>query len=663
MTDSSAVRNLALIGHGSSGKTSLCESLLKHVGLTTRIPAGIMDFAPDEKERGHSIDLSVATFAWQDIQATVLDVPGYQEFFYNVVSALEVVESAVVVISATDGITVNTRKAWEIADRKGLPRAIVLTKLDGENIDLAGRLAEIEKHFGPRCIPFVMPDDVGRQLTKVHKVMEPGSPAAEYREKLVEKIVESDDELCESYLGGEKISDEALLRQMAKAIRTNALVPILCVVPTQGIGVGEFLDFVKEYMPSPSERAPRTARIPGKEEEKRFEPSPDAPFSAQVFKVFNDPFGRIVYFRVWSGTLPASSVVYDASRESSEKVAGIFRMLGKETKSIDKAVAGDIVAVTKVESLNVGDTLVANEKEAVLYEKPPYPTPMFSLAVFPKSRGDEQKISASLAKLAEEDPTFRVKRAEETNEVVVSGMSNLHIDLMMNRLKNRFKVECTQALPKIPYRETITSKSESRYRHKKQAGGHGQFAEVAIRIEPGEKGTELEFINQIVGGVVPGPFVVSTEKGIQGAMKRGILAGYPVVEVRVALYDGKTHDVDSSDAAFQVAASQAFQEAFRQAKPVFLEPVVNLVITVPSKNIGDISGHLNGRRGRIMGSDVVGDETTIKAQVPLAEVMMYSTDLKSMTGGEGNYTMEFSHYDIVPPNIQEKIIAQSKKEK
>ena len=655
------IRNIAFVGHGGCGKTSLSEAVLKETGLITRIPSGLMDSAPDEKERGYSIDLAAARIVWKNRQVTMLDAPGYYDFFHNTVSALSVVETAVIVISATDGVTVNTRKAWEVAEKNHLPKMIVLTKLDADNLNFDEILERIQKHFGSSCVPFTMPNGLGKQLSTVENVLtSKNADAAQYRGKIVEAVVETDDALLNSYLEGNAVTNDVLQKQLGKALMMNKLVPILAVVPTQGLGISEFLDFVAEYLPSPIAVPPKVGKLPDKDDAVSFETSLDAPFSAQIFKVYNDPFGRVVYFRVYSGALSSASSVYDIQGSNSERVATVFYMLGKDLKPMDKAIAGDIVAVAKVENVQRGDTLVTNEKTQIVYPKAEYPTPTVSLAVQPKTRTDEQKIHLSLTKIAEEDATFVVRRDEETHELVVSGMSNLHLDIMLNRLKTRFKVDCSQSLPKIAYRETIMTKGEARHRHKKQSGGHGQFGEVALRIEPNERGKGFEFIDDTVGGSIPKQFMGSSEKGVRGTIEKGILAGFPVVDVKVSVWDGKTHEVDSSDAAFQIAASKAFQEAFMVSKPTLLEPVQSIEITISSKFLGDISGDLNSKRGRILGSDMNGDYQTVKAQIPLSEVQNYSADLKSITGGEGSFVMEFSHYDPVPSYLQDKIIARVK---
>lgn len=660
--ESSAIRNVALVGHGGSGKTTLAEALLKEVGLVTRIPAGVLDYAADEKEKGYSIDSTIAHITWKDKEINLIACPGYQEFFHNTVGALHVVETAIVVIGAAEGPTVNTRRAWAIAKKNHLAKIIVVTKLDGENVNFDNTIAQIQEQFGKRCVAFIVPDGVSSHFTKVHKILDKNAPgAAKYRDKLIEATVETDDELMEHYLGGEEIAPDVLAKQLKKAIQQGEIIPIIAACPTKEIGIKEVFEMIADYAPSPLDVTPKRPKSIQTKEEVKLDVTPQAQFTGQVFKIFNDPFGRLTYFRVYTGSLNGATNVYDVNTEHSERVSTTFNVVGKEQKNMERAIPGDIVCIGKVENFQIGHTL-STEKATILYDMWEYPTPMVSVAVTPKSRGDEQKITASLGKISEEDKTFRIKRDSETNELVVSGMSNLHLDIMLNRLKNRFKVECNQTLPKIPYRETIVGKADKRFRHKKQSGGHGQFGEVAIKLEPAERGQGLDFVNNIVGGVISSQFVASTQKGVVGAMEKGIIAGFPVVDVRVSVYDGKMHDVDSSDAAFQIAGSKAFQEGFVEAKPVLLEPVVIMEITVPNKYMGDIMGDLNSRRGRIMGSDSDGNYQTIKAQAPLSEILTYSTQLKAITGGEGTYSVEFSHYDVMPSNVQAKVVAAAKQE-
>lgn len=658
--DTSVLRNLTFVGHGGAGKTTLCEAVLMEAGLATRLPAGIMDYLPDEKDRGGSIDSALAQFSWDGKEVTFIDTSGYQDFIHSTISALNVVETSVCVVSAADGVTVNTRRGWEESRKKGVASIVVVTKLDGENVSFDDMVSKIQQDLGERCLPFIIPSGDGDALTEVYSVLtSDNEKVSKYKEQLIESVVETDDEMLSKFFEGEEIPIDDLKKQFRKVVYSGEVFPIIVVCPTKNIGVKEFMSCIDLLCPSPADVPARKAEENG--EEKTVEASADAEFSGQVFKIFNDPFGRVSYFRVFSGTLKSASTIYVTNTETTERIGQLLKTFGKEHKQVDEAVAGEIVAVAKVENIQDGDTLSV-EKSKLIYPKVKYPTPMVPLAVEPMSRGDEQKISAALNKIAEEDPTFVMRREEETSELVVSGMSNLHLDIILNRLKTRFKVECSKKLPRIAYRETITGKSDSRYRHKKQSGGSGQFAEVAIKMEPTERGEQFEFVNKIVGGVIPSPYIASTEKGMIATMEKGILAGYRIVDIRVTLYDGKTHDVDSSDAAFQIAGSKAFQEAFMQSKPVLLEPVEHVKIFIPQDYMGDIMGDLNTRRGRIVGSDTEGKFQVVEAHVPLAEMLTYSADLKAITGAEGSFTMEFSHYDVVPSHLQDKIIAQAKAE-
>lgn len=648
----SDIRNIALVGHGGAGKTTLCETFMKKVGLISRVPDGKMDFAEDEKAKQYSIDAAIAHITYNNKEFNVIDVPGSQEFFHNVISSLSVVETAVVVIAATDGITINTKRAWQVATHNKMAKAIVITKIDGENVNFEETVEEIQKEFGSHCVPFAIPNASGANFSNISMIIAGDN---EYKEKLMEAVVETDEALMEEYFAEGTISQEAFENQLRKAVKDGSIVPIIPVNTVKEIGVTEVMNFICEYAPSPLDVVAKKG-MEG-ENEVSYPATEDAPFTAQIFKVFNDPFGRLTYFRVYSGSLKNASTVLDVNTGVTANVGKLSFALGKEMIGIERAIPGDIVVIAKVENVQNGHTL-AMEGATIQYPVNEFPVPMVSLAVTPKSRGDEQKIGGALLKLAEEDNTFIIKRDEETAEQIISGMSDLHLRIMIDRLKSRYKVECNTTLPKIPYRETIQGKADARYRHKKQSGGHGQFAEVAIKLEANERGQGFEFIDNIVGGVISSQFVASTQKGIQTTLQRGILAGCPIVDVRVSVYDGKMHDVDSSDAAFQLAGSKAFQEGFMQAKPVLLEPIMEIEITIPSKNMGDIMGDLNSRRGQILGTDSESSESVVKAEIPLSEIQTYSTQLKSITGGEGNYTVKFSHYGVVPPDVQKKIIAK-----
>jgi elongation factor G len=671
---SEGVRNIALVGHAGSGKTTLGETLLFTAGATTRqghVDDGtsILDYGDEERERKFTIRSSLAHAAWKDRQINLIDTPGYPDFVGEVHQALAAVETAVVVISATRGVSVNTRRLFRLAADRGLARFIVITELDGDNIEFEGLLASIQEQFGKSCQPLTLPVGIGREFTGVAAVMSgetPGGDLAAARDALREAIIESDDALTEKYLEGGEIDEAALTAAFRKGVASGKVVPILCVGGLKGIGIEPVLDALVELAPSPLEGVARTAKPVDKPDAEpvAIVPDPSKPFIAQVFKAVTDPFvGKLCYLRVFQGSFKGEGATMTNARTGkTARVAQFFRVQGKEQEPLGApAIPGDIVAVAKVEDFLIGDTAVVG---GPLMALPPigFPVPMVSLAVEPKSRGDEQKIGTTLTRLAEEDLTFRMTREAETRELVVTGMSALHLDIVLGRLKKQFGVDVQTRPPRIPYHETITkSVKYVEYTHKKQTGGAGQYARVAIDMEPTDRGAGYEFVDEIYGGVIDQPFRVSVDKGIQKKMAEGVLAGYHVVDVRVKLVDGKTHPVDSKDIAFQIAGREAFKQAFMQCNPVLLEPIVNVEITVPSRALGDITGDLNTRRGRILGVEQEGNDQTVKATAPLAEMLNYSTQLRSMTGGEGSYTMAFSHYDIVPGNVQQQIVAAAGK--
>jgi len=670
-----SIRNIAAVGHTGTGKTSLLDHILHKAGEIGRLgrvdeETSVFDFEPEEQERRASIFTALAYCRWKDVQLNLIDAPGYADYVGAAICALRAADVALITMAAPQGIELNTRKMWAAARERGLGRILVITKMDAENIvSYPDLLRKVQELFGPECLPVNLPVGVGPGFSAVVDLLQaPESPpegtagdVAACASALMDRIVESDEALMERYLNDERLSAPELAQALRKAIGEGSLVPILHVSATRGTGVEELMDFLAAFAPSPLLAPPIRAKDPDSGEEVDLRPAPDAPLVAQVFKIVTDPFvGKLSFFRIYQGTLTPDSQIHNVRSGRSERIAQPFRVFGKETRPAEKGVPGDLLAVSKIEDIRVGDTLCA---PGTRLEMPPiaFPTPMVSLAIQPKARGDEQKISASLRKLADEDHTFRIQRDQQTGELVVTGMSQLHLDVQLQRLKSRFGVEVTTQQPRIPYKETITVPSEASYRHKKQTGGRGQFGEVWFKLEPLERGAGFEFVDKIVGGVIPNQYIPAVEKGVRETMARGVLAGYPVEDVRVILHYGKHHEVDSSEAAFKLAASVCFQEAFMKAKPVLLEPIVNIEVTVPTQYMGDITGDLNSRRGRILGMDSAGDMQTIRAQVPMAEVMRYATELRSMTGGTGTYSMEFSHYDIVPARIAEQIIARSKK--
>jgi elongation factor G len=700
------IRNLSLVGHGASGKTSLADALLFKAGGVDRRGSvedgtSVSDYDDEEKKRHFSIDTSVLHLEHKGKQVHLLDTPGYPDFVGAALEGLDPVETAVVVVSAPNGIEVNTRRLFNEAGKRGLARMLVLNKMDAENIHFDTLLAAIRDTFGKGCVLLNAPIGQGAQFKGVVSVLNPpdSPPAgslvdvAEARSKLVDAIVESDDALMEKYLLEGTVSAAELTAALPKALVTGTVVPILCTSAKKDkdIGIAELLEAICDYALSPVQGKKRVAtKGQGDKAEKiSLDPSESAEFVGQVFKTLTDRFvGNLSFFRVYAGKITSEQPLVNVRTGKSARSGGLLLMQGKQQKSIPEAIAGDIVAVAKVEDLHIGDTIAASASAPQL-PRSSFPTPMFGLAVEPKARGDEQKISTSLHKIADEDPTFHVTRDNQTKEMVMTGMSQLHLDVIQHRLKRRFDLEVLTKEPKIPYRETITTHSEAMHRHKKQTGGRGQFGEVHMRVYPlpreihseeelGEQfanksrfekmrsvhydpGHNFAFIDCIVGGSIPNQFVPAVEKGCKELLERGALAGYRMEDVAVEIFFGKDHPVDSSEAAFKTAGRVAFKNAFLAARPVLLEPIVDLEVTVPSKYTGAILGDLNTKRARIENQDSLpGDLAVIKAKAPLAEVTRYAAQLGSITQGQGSYSMEFSHYDQVPGNVQQQIVSKAK---
>ncbi len=666
------IRTIVLLGHGASGKTSLVESMLYKAGATTRLGSvengtSVVDYDPDAKEKKHSIDSSILHCNWKGCEINIIDTPGYADFIRDTITSLVAAETALIIISATDGIQVNTRKLWELACQRGLGKIIILTKVDGENINYQSLLESVKNTLGNMCVPLVLPIGTGHEFQGVVTLFELPNPLPNgvmgdvlaAHDALIEAVVSADDALMEKYLDGKEIGRSALQSCFVKAVAGGKVVPVLCCSNKKGLGIEDILDAIANFSPSPLEGLRRTAIDMQTNQEVTLEASKDAPFSAYVFKSVIDPFvGKLSYFRVVSGKLDGEMSFYNVTSKKADKVGHIYRILGKEQQPVSKAIPGDIIAVSKLDDLHISDT-ICDPKHPIKFPEITFPTPMSSLSVVPTSKGAEKKISECLHKLAEEDKTFRVSHDTLTNELIVTGMSTLHLQVMINRLKRRFGIEVETHTPKIPYKETITARAQAQYKHKKQSGGHGQYGEVHIKIEPLTRGTGFEFVDEIVGGVIPRQYIPAVEKGIRDVLDKGILIGHPIVDVRVRLFHGSYHDVDSSEAAFKIAASHAFQDAFNHAKPVLLEPIVNIEVTIPAKFMGEITGSLSSHRGHIKGMDSLGDLQVVRASIPMAAITNYETELKSMTGGQGSFTVEFSHYDVVPANLMQSIITQA----
>jgi len=668
------IRNIVLLGHAGAGKTTLGEAMLHAAKVTTRLGSvndgsSVLDFTNIEKERQHSIDPSLAHIEHDGKTINFIDAPGYPDFIGGAITALAGADTAVMVISAHAGIETNTRRLFKAARDNGMAIAIVINKIDAENIELESLLGQISESFGQACKPVNIPADGGKSIIDCF-TNDSGSAdigdVGEAHTQLIENIVESDEKMMEAYLGGEEVPQAKLSAAFAKAMVEGALIPMFFTSARNEVGVTEFLDGVSKYFPSPAD-AKLQPVLSGDDKDAQplpIELDPDKPFVAQAFKISSDPFvGKLAWIRILQGTIKPDTSYHLRDEKKSAKIGHPFKVQGKDTTEITLAIAGDIFALAKVEEICAGDIL-HSEQKPMTRPTPAAPKPMYSLAVTPKSRGDEQKISEALSKLAEEDPTFVASRDSQTNETVISGTGDLHLRVALTKMKERFDLEVETKPPKIPYRETITSKAEGHHRHKKQTGGAGQFGEVYLRVEPMERDTGFEFVNDLFGESIPRQYLPAIEKGVRDVIQSGAIAGYPMQDIRVSVYDGKHHPVDSKEVAFRTAGKFAFMDAIARAKPALLEPLVNMEISVPSDHMGDIASDLSGRRGRILGQDMLpGGMCVIKAQAPLAEVMQYNSQLRSVTGGQGSYTMEFSHYEPVPGNVQQQIIAAAEKAK
>jgi len=675
------IRNVALAGHGASGKTSLADALLFAAGATNRKGSvddgtSALDVDEEEKRRHFTIDCHLGHLSWADKQIHLIDTPGYPDFIGNALSGLAAVENVVVAVSGPSGIEVNTRRLFHEAGRLGLGRFVVVTKMDAENVDYRADLESIREHFGPQCVPFNVPVGQGSTFTGIIDVLQshdedpaacPLPPSEAYR-MVAEQIVELDEELMMRYLEGETIEPGELRKAAHDAIAQGKLVPVLCACTRKDVGLRELLDLIATCGLSPDDIhrfGTRSTEADAPEEEIR--PSEDGTLVAQVFKTVNDQFmGKLSYLRILSGRMAPDTTLVNLRSGKTAKAGHIYVLQGKQQEEVPTAIAGDIVAIAKFEDLHVSDTVSnvgGNTTVAQLRVRPiKFPVPMVPRAVQPKARDDEAKISAGLAKIADEDPTFSIRRDAQTHELVISGMSDLHLDVVQQRLKHRYKLEMNTHVPQVPYLETILGEAEAMHRHKKQTGGRGQFGEVHLRLRPRERGQGFNFVDAIKGAVIPNQFIPAVEKGIREQMEKGVISGNQVVDVEAEVFFGKDHPVDSSEQAFKTASATAFRKAFELARPALLEPIVTIEVTVPGEKFGDISADLSTRRGHITGMDSLpGGLQIIRAEVPLAEVLTYASQLKSMTGGQGSFTMDFKSYDPVPPNVQQQIVERYKK--
>jgi elongation factor G len=681
------IRNVAVVGHGGTGKTSLVEAMLFVAKATDRLGkvddgTSVTDFDPEEQRRKHTINAALAPLEWKEHKVNVVDAPGYPDFVGEVVGALRAADGAIVVVDAVAGVQVQTEVAWDYAGRGGISRLVVVNRLDRENASFETVLDSLRTRFGSSVAPLQIPIGAEAAFAGVVDLLEMkaytfssgqataadipadlAGPAQAARERLMEAAAETDDRLVEKYLDTGELTQEELTRGLHAGVKAGTLVPVLCAAATKLVGVTPILDAVTALLPSPAEAAVK-ATDAAKHDETTLTPDSGGPLAALVFKTVADPYvGKLSYFRVYSGTMKSDSATVNAAKHKPERIGQVYLVRGKHQEPAGQVPAGDIGAVAKLSDTSTGDTLTGKDHPLVL---PPveFPSPVISMAVEPKSKGDEDKMGSSLQRLTEEDPTFHVRRDAELKQTVISGMGESHLEIMADRLHRKFGVDVALSVPKVPYRETVRGKGKAQGRYVKQTGGRGQYGVCFVEVEPLERGAGFEFVDKIFGAAIPNQFIPSVEKGVRKALEEGVLSGSRVVDVRVILYDGKYHDVDSSDIAFQIAGSMAFREAATAAGVVLLEPIMELRVRVPEDEMGDVIGALNAKRGRIHGMEPQGNGTTVvHAHVPQAEVLRYASDLRSSTGGRGTFEMAFSHYEEVPAHIADKIIASAKQHK
>lgn len=671
MIDINDIRNVVLLGHGASGKTSLAETILHKTGATTRLGSvddgsSVCDYDDEEKSRHNSIHSALIHATYGGKLINIIDAPGYPDFIGPALLSLAAVETAVVVVSAPSGIELNTRKLFEAAAKQGLARIIVINKIDAENAELGELVANLQQTFGSQCRCVNLP--AANKTTLIDCIVNdkgdsPVMDVSQAHTEFVETVIEADDALMERYLGGETISPEQVAGAFTKAMLSGKIVPIVFANAKKEIGTTELLDLIVKFTPSPAQVKPAQLKVGDKVVEVKADKS--GPLAGVVFRVGFDPRSNMKYtaIRLFSGTMKPDSTVMRNDEKKGIRPGHIFRSQGAEHKDAEVGIAGDIITLAKAEDLHMGD-MINDGKLVGKFELPALPNPMFSLAIEPAARGDEVKIGTALDKICQEDQCFKVSHDTQTKELVISGLGDLHLRVILAKLTHHFKLTLNTKPPKIPYRETITTKAEGHYRHKKQTGGAGQFGEVYLRVEPAERNSNppLQFSWDIFGGSIPGQYEAPIVKGINDVMENGIVAGFHMQDIKVSVYDGKYHPVDSKEVAFRSAGKGAFKDAVSKAKPVLLEPIVNMDITIPADYMGDITGDLSSRRGRVQGQEMLtGNMMILKAQVPLSEVAQYNSQLKSVTGGQGSYSMELSHYEPVPPNVQQQVIAQYKR--
>ena len=677
------MRNVVLLSHSGAGKTSLAEAMLFNSGAINRLGkvdqgSTTSDYDPDEVKRQTSIYLALLPCEWQGFKVNTIDTPGYADFVAEVKSAVRVADGAVIVVCAASGVEVGTELGWGYADEQEIPRLIFVNKMDRENADFFRVMEEIRANFGNKCVPIEIPigaqDDFQGVVDLIRMKSYSGPQwqegeipdslkerAGEFREKLVEAVAETDDDLIAKYLEGEELTEEEIVQGLRTGATGGQVVPVLAGSAGRNLGAARLLDAICHYLPSPLDREHLTAVNPTTKQEETIDADPTGPLAALVFKTSADPYvGKLTYFRVYNGTIYSDSTVWNSTRERQERIGQLYVLRGKNQEPVPNLIAGDIGAVAKLAETTTGDTVCGRDHPLIM-PTIEFPQPTISFAVHPKTKADLDKLGSSLTRLVEEDPSLQVHRDGDTLETVLSGVGDAQLEVAAEKMLRKFGVNVRMETPKVPYKETVAISTKAEYKHKKQTGGHGQYGHVFLEVEPKPRGEGYEFSNRIVGGVVPKNYIPSVEKGVVEGLQGGVLAGYPVVDIKVTLYDGSYHTVDSSDIAFKIAGSHAVRKGLSQAQPVLLEPVMNMRIMVPEGYTGDIISDLNGKRAKVLGMNPLGGLNLIEAQAPLAEVQRYAIDIRAMTQGRGSFQMELSHYEEVPAHVAQRISAEGEK--
>jgi elongation factor G len=680
------LRNLGVLGQGGVGKTSLGEAMLFATGSTQRLGrvqdgTSVLDYEPEEIKHHVSISTAFHSLTWKKFRFDLIDTPGYATFLADAINCMRAFGGAVFVINASVGLRVESERLWQQANNNGISRLIFVNKVDHEQGNMVERVDSVLEGIEVKGVHLQLPVGIGADFRGVVDLLSmkaylyegdsgkyaesdiPGDlqdAAEELRLKLLENVSETDDELLEKYLDGKELSSDELKKAIRDAVRQGKLFPILYGSATRQVGIHQLMDAVMDYLPSPLDEGSTEGKNPVTGEVEKRSQDPTAPFSAYVFKTIIDPFaGKLSVMRVISGKIASDLTCYNPNKQSKEKIGHMFRLEGKKQEPVKEAAAGEIVAAAKLKEVGTGDTL-CDERAPIQYEGPIHFSPVMSFALEPKSKADEEKVPQGLHRIMEEDSTIEVHRDEETRDFILSGMGQQHIEIIVEKLKRKYGAEVVLKAPKVPYKETIRGSASAQGKLKKQSGGRGQYGDTWLKIEPLPHGKGFEFVDEIVGGAIPRNYIPAVEKGIKEAMAGGVLAGYPMVDVRVRLYDGSYHDVDSSDMAFKIAGSLGFKNAVEKAKPVILEPIMTMEVTVPDDCMGDVIGDLNSRRGKVLGMDTKGHNQVIKSRVPMSEVLKYAADLRSITSGRGEFHMEFSHYEELPPHLAEKVIKEAK---